>query len=114
MKGLIECQCMLTRRHSKVVSTSSSLTDCIKSPGPCTLTEGRQEERKETRRTGTSPPVGAPVRTNNQTTYNERGIEGEEVADVGVRKPVILAARKEPEEGCRVRDVQGLLAGTSG
>ena len=51
VKGLIECQCMLTRRHSKVASKSSSLTDCIKSPGPCTLTKGRQEERKETRQT---------------------------------------------------------------
>ena len=75
-----------------------------------------------------------------QTTNNERSIEGEEVAEayemtppaspmsfwstshcldhdwieVGARKPAILVARKEPEEGCRVRDVQGLLAGPSG
>ena len=32
----------------------------------------------------------------------------------GVRKPVILVAQKEPEDGCRVCNVQGLLAGTGG
>ena len=34
---------------------------------------------------------------------------------MSVREPVLLDAREEPEEGCRIGDVRGLrLAGTAG
>jgi hypothetical protein len=41
--------------------------------------------------------------------------QGHDWVGVRVREPIILDAREEPEEGRRVRDVQGLrLASTAG